>query len=90
MTYHWRERRGRDRVVVGCITTYVISPYHHLRRAFESRPGEVYSIQHYFIKFVCHLRQVDGFLHVLLFPPPIKLSHDITEILFKETLSTLS
>jgi hypothetical protein len=43
---------------------------------------EVYSIQHYVIKFVSDFRQVDGFLRVLRFPPPIKLtatvlSHDV-------------
>jgi len=32
---------------------------------------EVYSIQHYVIKCVNDLRQVDGFLRVLRFPPPI-------------------
>jgi len=31
--------------------------------------GEVYSIQQYVIKFVSTLRQVGGFLRVLLFPP---------------------
>jgi hypothetical protein len=36
--------------------------------------GEVYSMQHYVIKFVSDLRQVGGFLQVLLFPPPIKLT----------------
>jgi hypothetical protein len=35
--------------------------------------GEVYLIQHYVIKFVSDLRQVDGFFRVLRFPPPIKL-----------------
>ena len=35
--------------------------------------GEVYSIQHYVIKFVSDFRQVGGFLRVLLFYPPIKL-----------------
>ena len=30
-------------------------------------------IQHFVIKFVSDLRQVSGFLWVLLFPPPIKL-----------------
>jgi hypothetical protein len=35
--------------------------------------GEVYSIQHYMIKFVGDLQQVGGFLRVLWFPPPIKL-----------------
>jgi hypothetical protein len=49
-----------------CITTKVMSsnPVH----------GEVYSIQHYVIKFVSDLRQVSGFLRVLRFPPPIKLT----------------
>ena len=35
--------------------------------------GEVYSIQHYVIKFVSDLRHVGAFLRVLLFPPQIKL-----------------
>ena len=34
--------------------------------------GEVYSIQHYVIKFFSDLRQVGGFLQVVRFPPPIK------------------
>jgi len=33
--------------------------------------GEVYSMQHYVIKFVNELRQVGGFLWVLRFPSPI-------------------
>ena len=33
--------------------------------------GEVYSIQHYVIKFVSDLRQVNGFLR---FPPLVKLT----------------
>jgi len=36
--------------------------------------GEVYSIQHYVTKFVSDLRQVSGFLWVLRFHPPIKLT----------------
>jgi hypothetical protein len=32
--------------------------------------GEVYSIQHYAIKFVSDLQQVSGFLRVLQFPSP--------------------
>ena len=35
---------------------------------------EVYSIQHYVIKFVSDLRQVGGLLRILWFPPPIKLT----------------
>jgi hypothetical protein len=36
--------------------------------------GEVYSIQFFVIKIVSDLRQVNGFLRVLRFPPPIKLT----------------
>jgi hypothetical protein len=36
--------------------------------------GEVYSIQHYVIKFVSDLRQVGGFLWVLRFSLQIKLT----------------
>ena len=51
------------------ITTKVVSlnPIH----------SEVYSIQHYVIKFVSDLQQVSGFLRVLRFPPPIKLTATI-------------
>ena len=45
-------RRGRDPIVVGYITTYVISAYYHLRCELESQSGEVYSIQHYVMKFI--------------------------------------
>ena len=45
-------------------------------KAVSSNPvhGEVHSLQHYMIKFVSDLRQVGGFLRVLGFPPPIKLT----------------
>jgi hypothetical protein len=33
--------------------------------------GEVYSTQHYVIKFVSDMQQVGGFLRVLRFPPPL-------------------
>ena len=39
--------------------------------------GEEYSIKHYVIKFVSDLWQVDGFLRVFRFPPPIKLTATI-------------
>ena len=39
---------------------------------FESRSGQ--GVQHYVIKFVSDLRQVCGFVRVLQFPPPIKLT----------------
>jgi len=44
---------------------------------FKSRSGEVCSIQRYLVKFVSDLRQVGGFLCVLRFPPPIKLTTTI-------------
>ena len=46
---------GHDRMVVGFTTTCAISAYHHKRFEFEFRSGEVYSIQHYVIKFVSDL-----------------------------------
>ena len=53
------DRHGRDRMVVGfttiCATKVVSSNLTH---------GEVCSIQHYVIKFVSDLWQVDGFLRV--------------------------
>ena len=45
--------------------------------SFWSNSGEVYSMQHYVIKFVNHLRQVGGFRLVFRFPPPIKLTATI-------------
>ena len=69
------------------ITTNVISsnPTH----------GEVYSIQHYVIKFASDLRQqVGGFFRILRFLPAIKLTATIyelsTEILLKLALSTIN
>jgi hypothetical protein len=51
------------------ITTKVVSlnPIH----------GELYSEQHYLIKFFSDLQQVSGFIRALWFPPPIKLTAKI-------------
>jgi len=50
----------------------------------------VFSIQHYVIKFVSDLWQVGGFLWVL-FSSTNKTDHqDITEILLKVALNTLT
>jgi hypothetical protein len=49
-----------------------ISAYHHWCCECESRSGR--GVQHYVITFVSDLRQVGGFLRVLRFPPPIKLT----------------
>ena len=73
MTFYFNEMhnssgdlRGRDRMVIGFTIIYAISANHS--------HGEVYSIQHYVIQFVNDLRQVDSFLHVLQFPPSIKVT----------------
>ena len=64
----------RDRMVVGFVNKYAISAYHHKRYEIESRSAEVYLIQHYVIKFVSDFWKVGGFLWLLRFPPPIKLT----------------
>ena len=56
----------RDRMVVGLITTDVVSS--NLDQG----------VQHYVIKFVGDLRHFGGFLRVLRFRPPIKLTGTIT------------
>jgi hypothetical protein len=70
-----RGRRGRHRMVVGFTTTCVISAY-ITTKVVSSNPvyGEVFSMQHYVIKFVSDLRQVGG---ILRFPPPNKLTTTI-------------
>ena len=70
----FRGRRGRNRIVIEFLTTCGISTYHHKSCEFEPRLGTLYSIQHYVIKFVSDLRQDSGFLLVLRFSPPIKLT----------------
>jgi hypothetical protein len=64
-------------MVVRFTTTCAISAYHHYSCEFEPRSWQGVldtNVQHYVIKFVSDLRQVSGFLRVLRFPPPIKLS----------------
>jgi hypothetical protein len=61
---------------IGFIATYAISAYHHESCEFESHSGKVYSMHHY-VKFVSDLQQIGGFLQVLWFPPPIKLTTTI-------------
>jgi hypothetical protein len=58
-----------------CAITQCLSPLTIVN--FEFHSGEVYSMQHYVIKFVSDLQQVGGFLRVLWFPPPIKLATTI-------------
>ena len=54
-------RRGHDRM--------------YLQLPMQSVP--ITTVQHYVIKFVSDLRQVGGFLQVLRFLPPIKLTTTI-------------
>jgi hypothetical protein len=49
-------RRRRDRTC-SCIYNYLC--YHHERCEFEYHPGELYSMQHYVIKFACDFRKYD-------------------------------
>jgi hypothetical protein len=79
-------RRGRDGMVVGYITTYAISAYHHLRCEFESRSGEVYSynILWYSLSVTCHRSVVfSGYSNKTY-------HHDITEILLKMALNIIN
>ena len=79
--------RGRDRMVVGFTATFAISIDHLWSCEFESHSGEVYLIQHYLIKFVSDVLQVDGFLRV----PTSKTDfHDITEKLLKLALNIIN
>jgi hypothetical protein len=61
-------------MVVGYTATNAISAYHHWCCEFESQ--SMRGVQHY-VKFVSDLWQVGGFLQVLRFPPPIKLTTTI-------------
>ena len=70
-------RRGRDRMVVGLITTMQSVPITTKVMSSNLVDKEVYSMQHYVIKFVSDLRQVSGFHQVLRCPPPIKLTATI-------------
>jgi hypothetical protein len=58
---------------------------------FNPAHGNVYLIQHYVIKFVCNLRQVDGVSMGTLVSSTNKTDrHDIPEILLKVVLNTIS
>jgi hypothetical protein len=65
---------GHDCMVVRFIITYMqLVPVGIKVVSSNPAHGEVYSIQHFVIKFASDLRQVGGFLWVLRIPPPIKL-----------------
>ena len=88
------DRKGRLRTKPNGAVMVVIVWWLHL--SMQSLPittkvvnsnqvhGELYSIQHYVIKFVSNLRQVGGFLRDSTTKKPNR--HDITEILLKVAL----
>ena len=71
------DRRGRDRMEVGLQLHVQSMPIPSSVVSTNPTHCEVYSIQHYVIKFVSDLRMVCGFLRVHRFPPPIKLTSTI-------------
>jgi hypothetical protein len=84
-------RRARDRMVVGFITIYAISAYHHWSSEFEYRLDDVYSKQQILCDTVCQWLATGRW-----FSPGTPGSstnktdrHDITEILLKEALNTI-
>ena len=84
-----RDRRGRDSIWLLDLQLSVLVTTNDLTS--NTGHGEVYSIQHYLIKFVNDLRQVSGFLQVRQFPPPINVTAiDIAEILLKSALNTIN
>ena len=64
-----RDRRGRDSIWLLDLQLSLLVTTNDLTS--NTGHGEVYSIQHYVIKFVSDLLQVCGFLR---FPPPIKVT----------------
>jgi hypothetical protein len=66
---------------------------HQPTKVVSSNPtdGELYSIQHYVIKFASDFRQDIGFLRILRFSSTNKNDlHDIAEILLKVALNIIS
>ena len=76
-------RRGREDMVVGCTTTYVISAFNHWCCRFDSCSGR--RVQHYVIKFVSNLWQAVGFLRILWFLPPIIVALNIIKLINQPT-----
>jgi hypothetical protein len=83
-------RHGRDRMVVEFTTTVPVQSVPITTKVVSLNPvhGEVYSIQHYVIKFVSDLWQVDDFSPVSSTNKTDR--HDVTEILLKVLLNTIT
>ena len=76
---YWRTKLIKLYLLKKNLIVSIVESVHINTKVVGSNPvhGEVYSIQHYVIKFVSDLRQVCGFLRVLRLPPPIKLTATI-------------
>ena len=68
---------GHNCMIVGFTIICAISPITTEDVSLNPVHSEVYSIQHYVIEFVSNLRQVHGFLWILRFSPPQKLTTTI-------------
>ena len=78
-----RDHHGRDRMVVGFTTTYVISANHHWSCEFESSSGEVYLLCGKVCQWLVTGRWVS--------PDTNKTDrHDITAILLNVVLNTIT
>ena len=82
-----RGRHGHDRIVVGFITTYAISAYHHL----SSNPGHGEPLDTSLCDKICQWLATDQWFSP---GPPVSSTnktdhHDITEILLKVPLNTI-
>ena len=71
---NWYLTNKSDFTVGEFTTIYAMTT--HLVRSNHVH-SEIYSIEHFVIKCVSDLRQVSGFLRVIRFPPPIKLTTSI-------------
>ena len=72
-----RGRRDHNRMVLGFTTNCANSAITTKNVSSNPVRDEVYSIQHYVIKFVSDLWQVGGFFRVFQFPTPITLTATI-------------
>ena len=82
-------RRDHIRMVFRFPTTYSIIAYHTKAVSLNPAHGEVYSMQHYVIKFVSALRRSMVFTGYSV-PSTNKTDrHDITELLLKVLLNTI-
>ena len=92
--YHWGYQCLSSRsTIIQLYPAVVLFEQSNCIKIVSSNPahGEVYSIQHYWIKIVSNLRQIDGFLPVLFISSSNKTDcHDITEILLKVALTTIT